>query len=87
MAMLDQLMGDRRAEWVARVEAESNEVNHPDTGTVSHAELFHKEEWWEAGTEGEAKHIAIYRKLRAQHQTVEAFVQASWRETQEHGYD
>jgi len=45
-------------------------------GTVRHAEWLHQQEWWECADEEDeeaAKHLRIYQKLRAQHQTVGAF--------------
>ena len=55
----------------------------PSNGNVSHAERLHQLEWWEcvdadattANNPELLKHARIYQRLRAQHQTVEAFCQ------------
>ena len=71
-------LGSFREDWVSRVAEEHREVNDPAEGTVRNAERLHELEWWQQGQpedSEEAKHMAIYRRMRAQHQTVEAFCQ------------
>ena len=78
---------------VDRLLEEHEAANHPDFGTVCHAERLHEPDWWCGGpgiggaSDTDNKHVKIWRRLKAQHQTIAAYEAALWRAIDEEGLD